>query len=166
MYSSKSIANFFIDLAKAGGEAITPMKLQKVVYYAHGWYAGYTGMPLIDEAVEAWQYGPVIPSLYHDFKQFGAGGITTKALEFTGTEFREPPPPDDLKIRNFLHSIWTSYGQYTGLKLSELTHAPGGPWDVTWKECNGMRGTDIPFSRIASHFKSAIDTMKQKAAQS
>ena len=166
LYSAKSIANFFLDVAKSKGELISPMKLQKLVYYAHGWYAGYTGQPLINEAVEAWQYGPVIPSLYHDFKQFGSGGITCKATEFDGVAFREAPLPEDPTIQTFLQNVWLSYGQFTGLRLSELTHAIEGPWDKTWKECNGMRGTDIPFERIAEHFKAAVEKTKQKAAQS
>ena len=57
MFSPKAIANFFLSLAKQSGEAITPMKLQKLVYYAHGWFAGHTGTPLINETVEAWHTG-------------------------------------------------------------------------------------------------------------
>jgi len=165
LYSPKSIANYFLDLAKARGEEISPMKLQKLVYYAHGWYAGYTGTPLIDEAVEAWQYGPVIPSLYHEFKKFGAGSIGAKATTIEGMEFREVPPPDDPNIRRFLENVWASYGQFTGLKLSEMTHAADSPWEETWKSAGGMRGTDIPFEKIQSHFAAAAASAKQRSAQ-
>lgn len=140
------------------------MKLQKLVYYAHGWYAGYTEQPLIDETVEAWQYGPVISSLYQEFKEFGSGPISRKATTFNGEFFQEVPSPDDFAICTFLQNVWSSYGQYTGLKLSELTHSTGGPWDVTWKANNGMHGTDIPFEAIATHFKAAIEKAKQKVA--
>lgn len=166
LYSPKSIANFFLDLAKSSGELISPMKLQKLVYYAHGWYAGYTGQPLIDETIEAWQYGPVISSLYHDFKQFGSGAINRKATNFDGVTFREVPPPEDPVIRTFLQNVWSSYSPFTGLKLSELTHSTDGPWDKTWKASNGTRGTDIPFEDIAAHFKAAVENTQQKAAQS
>jgi len=44
------------------------MKLQKLVYYAHGWHLALNNEPLIDEQVECWQYGPVISSLFHEFK--------------------------------------------------------------------------------------------------
>lgn len=167
IYTAKSIANYLLDLAKSKGELLSPMKLQKLVYYAHGWYVGHKGEPLIDEPVEAWPYGPVIPSLYHEFKQFGSEGISIKAREFDGvSSFREVPPPEDASIRRYLEGVWSSYGQYTGLKLSELTHSPDGPWDKTWKESGGMRGSDIPFSVIAEHFKLAVEKAKQKAVQS
>lgn len=159
----KSIANFFLDLAKARGDKISPMKLQKLVYYAHGWFAGYTGKPLINESVEAWQYGPVIPSLYREFKQFGSGEIGVKASVMDGFEIVEVPPPEDEGMRKFLTSVWESYGKYTGIALSEMTHAAGSPWHETWKANQGVRGVDIPFELVAKHFKAAVETAKQKA---
>jgi uncharacterized phage-associated protein len=165
-YSPKAIANYFLDLARANGDSISPMKLQKLVYYANGWYAGYTGNSLINEAVEAWQYGPVIPSLYHEFKRFGGGPITSKACDFdpSNLEFVEVPLPADTSILAFLANVWTSYGKYTGLKLSEMTHAQGGPWDETWKHAQGVKGADIPLSLIVEHFRVAIDKSKAAAA--
>lgn len=155
MLSPKSIANYFLDLAAAAGESITPMKLQKLVYYAHGWYAGYTGRPLIDETVEAWQYGPVIPSLYREFRHFGSGDIKSRATDFGLSGCTEVPIPADADIRAFLSNVWKSYGGYTGIALSEMTHAAGTPWDETWSEAPGLRGMDIPFPRIKQWFGEA-----------
>lgn len=165
LLSPKSVANFFLDIAFARGEKVSPMKLQKLVYYAHGWYAGYTGKPLINESVEAWQYGPVIPSLYHEFKRFGAGVITSKATEMDGLDDVEVRPPQDEVMRKFLTSVWDNYGKYTGITLSEMTHAAGSPWDQTWKECAGVRGADIPFEKIATHFKDAVATAQARRTQ-
>lgn len=165
MYSPKSIANYFLELAQATGESISPMKLQKLVYYAHGWYAGYTQQPLIDEAVEAWQYGPVIPSLYHEFKRFGSGEIKGKAKDFDQRGPVEVATPPEQHVRTFLSNVWNSYGGYTGVTLSEMTHAVGTPWDVTWSKCPGVRGQDIPFDRIVDWFGAAAAKTQQQAAQ-
>src|SRR5215510_7158653 len=78
-YDSKAAANWFLDL----GQPLTPMKLQKLVYFAHGWSLALTGVPLIKDAVEAWRYGPVIPALYHEFKHNGARPITDRATCLT-----------------------------------------------------------------------------------
>lgn len=164
-YDAKAVANFFLNLARTQGDSISPMKLQKLVYYAHGWYAGYTGKPLIDEAVEAWQYGPVIPSLYHEFKRFGSGAISHNATVFGGDlEELEVQVPADPGIQSFLSSVWKSYGKYTGTKLSEMTHAVGGPWDETRKASAGMRSADIPFDIIERHFKEAVARAKAAKA--
>lgn len=156
MLSPKSIANYLLDLARADGQTIDPMKLQKLVYYAHGWYAGYRNAPLIDEQVEAWPYGPVIPSLYYEFKRFGAGPILAKATEFCDGGIREVPPPQDPQLQMFLQNVWKSYGRFTSVALSEMTHAQGSPWEITRRSSNGMRSVDIQFVLIKNHFDAAV----------
>lgn len=160
-FSARSIANYFIDRAKVAGEKLSPMKLQKLVYYAMGWYAGYTAQPLVDEAVEAWQYGPVFPSLYQEFKRFGSGHITSKATELDmNFDDVEVPSPEDPSVCQFLDKIWNSYGKYTAVRLSEMTHASGSPWDITWKSAQGVRNKDIPFEVIQNHFAQAVAKTK------
>ena len=39
--------------------SLTPLKLQKILYYAQGWSYVWDGVPLFEEEFEAWQYGPV-----------------------------------------------------------------------------------------------------------
>src|SRR5204863_6873805 len=121
-YDPKSIANYFIDLAIAEGKQVTPLQLIKLVYIAHGWHLGLTGQPLINEPPEAWQYGPVIPSLYHALKIHGNDAVTHKIADF---EFVPGPelkfvnvviqPPADERIRKFLDSVWRAYGHLSGL---------------------------------------------------
>lgn len=165
-YSPKAIANFFLEVAEAAGESVTPMKLQKLVYYAHGWHVGFTGKTLIDESVEAWQYGPVIPSLYHEFKKYGSSPIKSKAtdLDTSCFEFVDVKSPQEEPIKKFLASVWKSYGKYPGTKLSEMTHAEGSPWAKTWKIGSGLKSTDIQFDLIKAHFEAAVAKSKQKAA--
>jgi hypothetical protein len=79
-YPAAAIANEFLELAKANGQALTPMQIQKLVYFAHGWNLAITGEPLIWERVEPWDYGPVVRNLYRNLREFGSGAIT-KSLE-------------------------------------------------------------------------------------
>lgn len=46
-----------------GEELMTNMKLQKMLYYQQGLHLAYFGTPLFDEDLEAWMYGPVVPSV-------------------------------------------------------------------------------------------------------
>ena len=78
-YDAIAIANWFLDRAFSGGDSLTPMKLQKMVYIAHGWSLGLSDNSLIHDAVEAWKWGPVIRSVYREFRDFGAETITTRA---------------------------------------------------------------------------------------
>lgn len=164
-YTPKSIANYFLHLAELSGQRLDAMKLQKLVYYAHGWYAGHTGEPLINEQIEAWPYGPVIPSLYHEFKAFGSQPIMRKATEYVPAHraLREVECPADEEIRAFLHNVWMGYRDYSGLTLSEFTHAPNSPWDITRRSSNGARDTDIQFELIRDHFAEAVKNSKTPA---
>ena len=55
-YNALVVANYFIDKAKAEGVSLTPMKLQKLIYMAHGWHLALYDKPLIDEQFQAWDY--------------------------------------------------------------------------------------------------------------
>ena len=79
-YKGKSIANAFISLA--GSDGIDPLKLQKLLYYANGHYlAEHDGTPLINEYFEAWDYGPVIPTVYYEFREYGNNPIRRFACD-------------------------------------------------------------------------------------
>ncbi|MBL8233482.1 MAG: DUF4065 domain-containing protein, partial [Bryobacterales bacterium] len=78
-YEALAVANRFLALAARDKKPIDHLKLQKLIYFAHGWYLAFTGSPLLTEHVEAWQYGPVIPTVYHQFKRFGSATITSPA---------------------------------------------------------------------------------------
>ncbi|MCP1120510.1 Panacea domain-containing protein [Robbsia andropogonis] len=153
-YDARAIANFFIDLGLASGQAIDPMKLQKLVYYAVGWYAGYTGQPLIDEQIEAWPYGPVVPSIYHSFKGYGSSPIQRR--------LESVPPILEADICGFLNNVWQSYRDYSPLQLSSFSHEPGGPWDLARKQNPGMRSVGIDFSLIQDRFRAAVERMQNK----
>lgn len=75
MQSSEAVANYFIGAGVASGNPIDPVKLQRLIYFAHGWHLAIHGQPLIDERVEAWRYGPTAPSVYHHTKQNGFRAI-------------------------------------------------------------------------------------------
>lgn len=73
-------ANRFLSLAQRDGEKFDPLKLQKVLFLLRGWPLFFTGKPMLGEFVEAWEPGPVVPSVYHAFKQFGSRSITEPAV--------------------------------------------------------------------------------------
>ncbi|MGL6075100.1 MAG: Panacea domain-containing protein [Fimbriiglobus sp.] len=137
-YESVAVANQFIELASLEGKKLTPMQLIKLVYIAHGWHLAVNDVPLIDEPIEAWQYGPVIPSLFHEFKRYGRKPITKLAHsvsgDWDGDDFLvESPfvPEDDERTTKLIRHVWRKYGSKSGLELSELTHAEGTPWTKT-----------------------------------
>jgi len=168
-FTAKSVANYFFDLAKSQSDhSVSPMKMQKLVYFAHGWSLGLTGNPLIDEQVQAWPYGPVIPTLYHEFKHFGNGEITDYATELnwgnSGGRLGEfevitPQIPNDASDRTqysraLLNKVWEIYRPYSPIQLSNITHEPGTPWHSVSVNFSGgiPKDTAIPNEIIREYF--------------
>ncbi|MFI5200989.1 MAG: Panacea domain-containing protein, partial [Candidatus Kapaibacterium sp.] len=103
-YNPILIANYFINKSKEESVVLTPMKLVKLVYIAHGWTLALRDRELLTESVEAWQYGPVLPSVYHAFKQYGSGQIKELALPGNNDFDRI-----DSDTREVLDAVWDAY---------------------------------------------------------
>jgi uncharacterized phage-associated protein len=163
-YSSKAVANSILKLAKEKMISdVTPMKLQKLIYYAHGWHLAFLGTPLIKEEVQAWKFGPVIPDIYAEFKEFGNSPVTNDATELSfgekGLELSAPVvPPEDQTAHSLISEILRIYGNYSPIQLSNLTHSAGEPWREVAEKYNDElpRGIEIPNSLIENSFKKRL----------
>lgn len=70
------VANYIIEYSNEKGYPINNLRLQKILYFANARNIVETGKPLFKEAMEKWKYGPVIPTVYHEYKQYGAFEIS------------------------------------------------------------------------------------------
>ena len=136
-FSAASVANEFLRLANRDRKRITPLKMQKLVYFAHGWYLAVTGEPLLTEPIQAWKYGPVIPTLYREFKECGSSPIefpATRQIPGTGSVIakleQEGDAADIDLARKVIERVWDQYGHYSAAQLTSLTHNEGSPWDL------------------------------------
>ena len=153
--SAKAVANFFI--RRHGRHGISPLKLQKLIYIAHGWSLALKDEPLVnDERPEAWKHGPVFPSVYYEFRNFGAKIITREATELADDLSIETPKVTDDRTKRLLDKVWQEYGQYSGSQLSRLTHKTGSPWHEARKRANGIRNYHINDEIIKGHYKNQI----------
>ena len=137
-----AVANFFIELAHKENRPITQLGLIKRVYIAHGFSLAIFHKPLLDprfDRVEAWRYGPVIPSVYHSFKQFKANPITEKTVVMTWDDVNlipdfHTPELEDKDAREIVKMVWLRYHGKTDSEMVTLTHRKGTPWDVCYIE--------------------------------
>jgi len=144
-YDARVIANYFLKLAERDGSKIFPLKMQKLVYLAHGWSLALRGEPLVKDDIEAWKYGPVVPRLYHEFKKYGATAIKEPATT--------PVTEIDADTKALLKAVWKRYSKFTGVQLSALTHERGYAWDLTMKTASPFFTPTISNSLIADEFE-------------
>ena len=158
-YDARAVANYFLDLGRRDGKTLDPMKIEKLVYLAHGWYLALTGKPLIVDKIEAWPYGPVIGSLRSAFRDAGSGTIQHYAFDVEivngGPTFTAPKLDGierwgNREVKNLLDEVWRVYGDLTGVQLSNFTHQPGSPWAETWQP--GADGLVISDEVIKDYF--------------
>lgn len=122
MLSVFTVANFFIDVANSReDDAMTNLKLNKLLYFAQGCHLARTGKSLFDEQIEAWQLGPVAPAIYQKYKVCGRDPIPFVDEGYDPSKLSA----DELET---LTDVMREYGCYTGNHLVNLTHRPGTPW--------------------------------------
>ena len=129
-HSAKASANVFLLFGNREEVPITPMKIIKLIYIAHGHYLAKKDSPLFSERVEAWDYGPVIPSLYHEFKIYGAFPIDSFAKERKGILMKTPFALGG-GVFQFLGKVWNKYRNEDAIELANKTHEEGTPWHTT-----------------------------------
>lgn len=145
-YNAVKVANAFIDENNAAGRiGLTPLQLIKLTYIAHGWSFVFLDDPLLNEPVQAWQYGPVVPTLYRAINHYRAKPIATQI------QGDNDPKPLDERSRELIHAVYERYKNLSGTQLSSLTHQPNTPWSIVWDQSG--RNAEIPNGLIAAHYE-------------
>jgi uncharacterized phage-associated protein len=139
-----SVAKFICD---EGNWTVTNLQLQKMMYLAQMLYMGVSedNERLFDGTFEAWDYGPVEPTLYHRVKQFGAQPIADNVF-FAARNFS----PESSRLA-FLKEEVPALLKYTPRELVEITHWDGGAWFKFYEQ--QARHTRIPDSAILDEYK-------------
>ncbi len=151
-----AVANAFI--ANFGAErGVEHMKLQKLVYFTHGWWLAYHSESLLSEKPQVWRHGPVFASLYHTLKQFGHTPITfpQSVSPWDG--------PDMLGADNYLpqliYWVWGRYGHLSSFGLSDITHRAGTSWSQLAEQYGFQtpKGLEIPDEYVRAEFMAQLE---------
>jgi len=124
---ARAIANYILDEApKYGITDLSPLKLLKLIFLAHGWSFYLCDEPLVSEQPRAWQYGPVYPDVYDAVKKYG-GSVICERIMNDQTQFPyEANLTESQKAA--VSAILKRYGGKSAFWLSNLTHLPDTPW--------------------------------------
>lgn len=132
-YDSRVVANRILEVARSKGIPLTMMQLQKLVYYAHGWWLSYSeGVPLTSDSPKAWKYGPVYDAIYGAFRGSGSQPILGFAVDDqTGLKIH-----GDLSKQAdaMIDRVVDAYGRLHAFQLSDMTHTPNSPWTIASKQ--------------------------------
>lgn len=157
-----AVANYFIDLANSENKTITQLGLMKRVYIAHGFSLAINNKSLLDhrfDRVEAWRYGPVIPCVYHSFKQYKDLPIHEKTVimewdAVNNIPVFKTPELKDAQAKKIVQMVWKRYARMSDSEMVALTHKPGTPWAVCYME--GLN-KPIPDEITELYYKKIVD---------
>lgn len=122
-------------------EEVTPLMLQKLLYFIQGVYSALYGKPIFEEDCRAWVHGPVYPEVYELFRDFKYNPIDDARfalLEGTADALTE-------EEKKTIDLVVNTFGMYGGKVLERITHN-----ENPWLEARKGYGDSIPSSEFLS----------------
>ena len=123
-------------------EDITHLKLQKLLYFAQAAHLAAHGTPLFSDEIQAWKFGPVVPTVYQVFKDFESKHIPS-----------EEGRNCDASVVEFLNEVWDTFAKYSASELVHLSHKVG-PWERFYQP---NQNVVIPHSAIEESFRNVFN---------
>ncbi len=118
--SPKTIGTWIINnTERDSGEAITHLKLQKLLYYVEAWFLANFDKPLFEISPQAWTHGPVYRPIFDKYKKYRWESLPAE---------RNVSMSKDLT--SFVRAVYDEYGQFSAKKLELMTHSED-PWKNT-----------------------------------
>ena len=153
-YGVGAVANFIIGRGLRSGHPPTHLTLQSLVYLGYAVSLSLFDRRLFNERIEAWDIGPVVPELFHEFKRFGKAPIEEWSIDFDHARrgFEIPLVKDeDTDALVALNMTWMRYANPGGPDPWQIACLPEGPWARTWGR--GEERGVISDQMIREHFQ-------------
>jgi uncharacterized phage-associated protein len=154
MFNTRHVLNTLLQRGfREGRTDLSPMKLQKLLFYTQGWHLAITGTPAIDRPFSVWTYGPVVDEVYHDLKGYGSAPVSAYVIS-PGETQPYVVNPSATQLYQALDIAWEKYIGIPAVNLSAMTHEPGSPWE----RARTMGLPTIPNNMIRDYFIAAART--------
>ena len=159
MYSVLDICRYVINYSNKKDYGVSNLKLQKVLYFIQAHFLLDTDSPeaCFVEPIEAWDFGPVVPIAYHEYKHFGSSDIPsinsyliikdTKPLKMERVKYDDDIINDKDKAR--INEVVDVLSDYTASDLVKITHDQA-PWKNAYRR---GRNSVISHEEIKEYFE-------------
>ncbi|QQS10750.1 MAG: SocA family protein [Rhodospirillales bacterium] len=136
------------EVCEVRGWNVSNLEIQKILYLAHMTFLGRSEgkKRLVSEHFEAWDYGPVLPTVYHRAKAFGNGPVKNVFVAY--------PRPRGGAEAEMIQEAVESLEDKTPGELVAITHWHGGAWAKHY--ASGGRGIVIPNADILDEYHKRV----------
>lgn len=116
-YSALDVAKYVINYEIDQGRKVTNLRLQKLLYFVQAKVLMETENPCFDDVMEAWEYGPVVPAVYHAYAEYRNFSIQKQETVIDIAQ----------DIKNFINDILNYFANTETFELVQITHCQK-PW--------------------------------------
>lgn len=158
MYNVLDVARYVINYSNERGYGVSNLKLQKLLYFIQAYFLTATddNRPCFKDKIEAWDFGPVVPNAYREFRQYGSGNIPTieSYVVFDNKNIwnshREVYNPNVIACddRKMIASVVDEFSRYSASGLVDLTHRQA-PWRDAYQR---FANSEITIDAIRGYF--------------
>ena len=138
---------FTISYILKEAEDITPLQLQKLLYYTQAIYMVNYNKTLFPEKCQAWEFGPVYKNVYDVFKEFKYNPIEDKRFIFFKNNHQSLSEND----KHIIDMVINTFGMYSGKTLTSLTHRES-PWNEVYDDTVNFHSEVITNESIKKYF--------------
>ncbi|WP_165063118.1 Panacea domain-containing protein [Adlercreutzia sp. ZJ154] len=136
--TASDVAKYMLD--KKG--SLTGYQIQKLLYYCQAWSMVVNGRPLFLDEIQAWEHGPVVPSVsrqHQHLRMVYAHSITGDASRLC------------LEDQRLIDAVLATYGVMSGDDLEHLTHNES-PWANAYNGHTGSGAAVIERNAMAAYY--------------
>lgn len=156
MYSAIDVSRYVINYSNDKKYGISNLKLQKILYLIQAYFLIVEKQACFSDAIEAWDFGPVVPAVYHAYKQYGAGNIPriSSYVDFDDQNIwntrRIPYQKGILSQadRSLMRDVVDMFKDYSASDLVTLTHNQS-PWINAYRK---HANNEITIESIKQYF--------------
>ena len=137
MYNVLDVSRYIIKYSNEKEYGISSLKLQKVLYFVQAYFliSKPDESPCFRERIEAWDFGPIVPEVYCEYKQYGSSNIPT-VLSFIDIDennlwnskrVKYHDTSIDSDDKELIRAVVDKFSDFTATDLVKITHRQA-PW--------------------------------------
>lgn len=123
MYTAIDLSKYIVSKCIDDSHPISNLQLQKILYYIQKDFLSRDDIAFSD-AIEAWQFGPVVPNVYYHYCGYGAMPISSTHERFA----------IEVKDEDVINKIVESKRSLDPWTMVAETHKANGAWDQIYKK--------------------------------
>lgn len=136
MYDVLDVCRYLINYSNDKDYGVSNLKLQKLLYFVQAFFLinEKTSCPCFSDAIEAWDFGPVVPKAYKEYKQYGSSDIPKinsyiQYVDHNPWDFERIPYNNVIKVddQKLMNAVVDKFAEYSATDLVTLTHKQS-PW--------------------------------------